>query len=257
MIPSLNLGKLNGDGPPVPSLNLGAPSAAPENNAPPEVPQLGFKNLSSANQGVSFPGLDFSNIKKDQPQAPPPLNFGSKNQSSIGIPGLGINLGQLPPASCKSDIQQIYICLPYREFAGEKQFSEFQNSYQEQFGNEAKIEQISKNPNQWVVVRPENISESVIPTIDEIDRAYQESEHLPANIEQVNCESVLLTRQIEMSSSENELMKSQKEQLKVEIAVLREKLARVQEESQMFSNSAKKIKQDFDSMMNKVGPIHE
>jgi hypothetical protein len=180
-------------------------------------------------------------------------NSANSAQMGRGL-GLGLlNLTNLPPAAAKSEKHNVFICAPFAEFETEIEFPNFQKNLESTFGPGTSIFELTKNPPQWIVEGSPDATESTIPSLDVIDAAYQDVEHLPFLIDQVESEGARLGIQLEQEVAEIEGLRNEREQLRIEIAVLNEKVQAVRAESVRFAEAAARVKGDFDCFIEKIG----
>jgi hypothetical protein len=220
MIPKLSLG--GSPEPGMPGLNLGGGGG---------LPSLGLgEQAAPAAAGKSPPGL------------------------SLGGLGLGaLNLTNLPPAAAKSEKHKVIICAPYAEVNTDAEFHVVEESLEETFGEGTTIIELPTEPARWIIEADPAAIESAIPSLEAIDAAYQDTEHLPYLIDQANREGSDLNQQIEQEITEIESLKKEREDLRISIAVLNEKLENAKAESLRFSEAAIRVKKDFDVFVEKFG----
>lgn len=231
--PTLRFENVSNDPPPVPSLlPLGSAASAPQ-LAPTSVPALNF-GFGNPNPSV------------------PSLAIAGETVPGLGLAGSGrLDLSRLPPAASRKEKHEIVICVPYIDLETDAQLSEFRQTARKLFGDVS----VCECPIERVIVEP-NGEQSAIPSLQAIDAAYQESEHLPLLIDQANDECSKLSHQIELSITEMEALKTEREALKVGNAVLEERIRSVQEDSRRFADAAVRVKRDFDNFVAKVSGTH-
>ena len=220
--------------PPEPQLRaLGSAASAPQ-LAPTAVPTLSF---GFGNPNPSVPSLSLA---------------GGPGLPSLGLGGSNkLDLTRLPPAASRRERHEVVICVPYVDLEGNDAVEEFKASAPGVFGEVA----FSNCPDSRLIVEPKG-KESAIPSLQVIDAAYQESEHLPLLIDQANDECAKLAHQIELMIAEMEALKTEREALKVGNAVLEERIRGVKEDSRRFAEAAVRVKRDFDSFVQKVSGAH-
>lgn len=162
---------------------------------------------------------------------------------SLGL-NLGLNLSNIPVGNAKNESHIAYFCVPYSNLT-EEELEELKETAAEKFGEGVTVVQISKIPEQYAIIPPQN-GKSAIPNLQTIDAAYQYGEHLPTLLDQCLTEQQALTRQIEQLNSDYEAQQAEKIQLLIENAKLEERIKYEQEKLNSISNWTKNVKEKYD-----------
>jgi hypothetical protein len=264
-VPRLNLRASASAAPPdVPALSLGA-SAAPR--GPPDVPRLNLSASASA-APPDVPPLGLGEgaappAPRGRPEIPaargiPALNLSAVPKASDG-PGrsgpaglsFGLGLASLPTAPPVQSA--VLICVPYAELATAAQLSALQERLPAEFNESTEMAQIRKSPPEFVIENRRQAAASAIPSLQALDAAFQDTEHLPFLIDQADTEAARLSAQTEHTREEIEALRAEKETLAIDTALLRERLRAVREETRKFAEAAARVKRDFDVFLGKVG----
>ena len=199
--------------------------------------------LPTAKPGL-MPRLNLSNIPR---QAQSVGLTRSETVSSASVPALNIaslNLTGLPPHSAQNEQHLIYICVPLNKSKDQKTVI---NNKMRNFEQNNQIIEVDNN----IVIEGDDSSDA-IPTIQALDLAWQNLNHLPALINQTTAECVSVTTHIEKTLANIAAMRDMKEALKIEIALAKERIKVANEEMEKFSDYRHKLKNDFDVFISKV-----
>ena len=166
-------------------------------------------------------------------------NFGS-TLPSLGLPQL-LDLSGFSPTSSKKEKHDVVICIPYAELANDVQAKDFHSVASTVFGEVT----VTDVPISCLVVEPDGPNNAV-PTMQDIDVAFQNIEHLPYLIEQVEEQCVRLARQTEQSMSEMEALKAEQQALMVEKAVLAERISGLRQETKQIEERTAGLRKHVD-----------
>ena len=164
---------------------------------------------------------------------------------SLGLPQL-LDLSAFPPAASKKERHDVVICVPFTELSTDVQATQFRECATSVFGNVT----VSDVPISCLVVEPEDI-DTAIPTLQEIDAAFQDAEHLPFLIEQVEEQCVKLARQTEQNISEIEALKAEQQALMIEKAVLAERIRATKEDITQIMDVRAGLSLDIEKLSRK------
>ena len=153
----------------------------------------------------------------------PKLNLGGIGGTGFGTGGLGLNLSSIPSGKAKDEHHYVFLCAPYKTDISQQQFEEIKQNANDEFGRSTKLFQLTKMPEQWVLQPQENTA-NAIPSLAVIDSAYQDLEHLPHLIGDVNYQQTVLTKELDNKMGENEKLLEEKHNLQIENAILEERI---------------------------------
>lgn len=221
-----NSKKLSNNLSPIPSLNL---SLAPR---------------QSQQVNINRFGVVSSNLE---------MNMNSKRPFIPGLNFEAIDISDYPPHSSKIEHHQVLICLKYKKLEVEKG-KDLSKLFEEHFNQDIKVNDIDE----YLVIEANDNDESEknnIPSIQTIDLAYQNLDHLPELIGQTSSESSQITNVIDDTLTEISQLRDLKEKLKIENAITRERINVAHADMKKFAKTAEQMKKDFDSFISKIQGI--
>lgn len=212
--------------PPVPNLNL---SLAPHQSQTVNLDRLGTISQTSE------------------------MNINSKRPFIPGLNIEGLDLTDYPPHSSKIEHHPVLICLHYKKQM-EVEKEDLAELFEKDFNQNVRLNEI----NEYLVIEASDNDDSEknnIPTIQSIDLAFQNLDHLSFLIKQTNSESSHLTNVIDETLSEITQLRDKKESLKIENALIRERINVGNSDLKKFARTAEQMKKDFDSFISKIQGI--
>ena len=224
--------------------NTNAPKSTSHNLSP--IPSLNLSLAPQQNQAVNI-------NRYGAISSAPELNISAKRPLIPGLNFESIDLSDFPPHSSKVERHHVLICFHYQKQEIEKE-KDLSKLYEKDFNQNVKVNDIDD----FLVIEANDNDESEknnIPSIQTIDLAFQNLDHLPELIKQTSNESSHLTNVIDDTLTELSQLRELKEKLKIENALIKERINVGHTEMKRFARTAEQMKKDFDSFLSKIQGI--
>ncbi|KAH0792293.1 hypothetical protein GPJ56_003819 [Histomonas meleagridis] len=196
-------------------------------------------HIKALGSDPTIPPLNLSLVSTPRNNTPI-LNQPSR---SISIGALGdqaeLDLAQISTETNKRERHDVLLCIPYYVFSTKSELESFTKLIPCKFGEGSEITQVSNFPIDTYVIEgaPNSGAPRTIPSLQNIDAAYQNIENIPFLIDQTTKECTLLTSHIEQTLERIEDLRNEREKQKIENALLKERI-KVAKQRQKSSGSS-------------------